>query len=124
MVVFYGRTGRLTAKNGGFWPGQSAAAGERTKFVLPEEDHCLFENGDAVGWYHLSAGVTDYDNGGHDVIWNYPMDHPGLGGSVTFAGGGSRTYSVAATVLYGVASHLHQSPKSPTKSLTPLNNYH
>jgi hypothetical protein len=22
MVLLYGRTGRLTAKNGGFWPGQ------------------------------------------------------------------------------------------------------
>ena len=29
------------------------------------------------------------------------MDHPGLGGTVNFAGGGERTYSVGATVLYG-----------------------
>jgi hypothetical protein len=25
------------------------------------------------------------------------MDHPGIGGTVTFSGGGSRTYSVGAT---------------------------
>jgi hypothetical protein len=29
------------------------------------------------------------------------MDHPGIGGTVNFAGGGERTYSVGATVLYG-----------------------
>ena len=86
----------------------SPNADEVQHFVLPETDHCLFKKGDRIGWYHLGQGVTDYDDQdlagnrqGHDVIWNYPMDHPGLGGTVTFTGGGPRVYSVGATVLYG-----------------------
>jgi hypothetical protein len=43
-----------------------------------------------VGWYHEGAGVIDYDDAtggtddnGNDVHWNYPMNHPGVGGAVT-----------------------------------------
>ena len=43
----------------------------------------------------VTSRVIDYDNGGHAIKWNYPMDHPGVGGTVNFAGGGSRTYSVS-----------------------------
>jgi hypothetical protein len=62
---------------------------------MADADSCQFQAGDAVGWYHANQGVTDYDNGGHAIKWNYPMDHPGVGGTVNFAGGGSRTYSVS-----------------------------
>jgi hypothetical protein len=68
-------------------------------FMLPESEHCFFQLGDVIGWYHTAQGVTDYDNAGHDVHWHYG-DHPGIGGQVTFDGGGARTYSIAATVAY------------------------
>ena len=81
-------------------------AGSIVHQEVDDADSCLFAAGDSVGWYHAGQGVTDYDNGGHAVKWNYPMDHPGVGNNVVFTGGGSRTYSVAASVIYALGSEL------------------
>ena len=50
--------------------------------------------GDAIGWYHERAGIIDFDTGGNDVHWQYPMEALKIGETITFATGGQRTYSV------------------------------
>ena len=59
--------------------------------------------GDAIGWYHERAGIIDFDTGGNDVHWQYPMEALKIGETITFATGGQRTYSVGAEVVLHAA---------------------
>ena len=61
----------------------SSSAGSVEHFELSDSDRCLFRAGDAIGWYHLGQGVTDFDGGGHDMIWCPPQGrtHPPHHGS-------------------------------------------
>lgn len=81
---------------------QGSLAGSVEQVEVAEPDQCHVLPQDVVGWWHAGQGVTDFDNGGDEVRWNYGHQQPpAIGDEVTFDGTGARTYSLAVSVVYG-----------------------
>ncbi len=72
-------------------------------FTIAPSDRILVEAGDIIGWRFegsslvIGQGVIDYTNSGSAIRHTiYPNSNPTVGGSLTFAQSGNRTYSIAA----------------------------
>lgn len=80
---------------------QGALAGSVEQVEVAQPEQCNVLPQDVVGWWHAGQGVTDFDGGGDEVRWNYGhAEPPAVGDEVTFDGSGTRTYSLAVSVVY------------------------
>ena len=78
-----------------------ALEGSVEQVEVSAADECVVRAQDVVGWWHAGQGVTDFDNGGDEVKWEYGFPAtPGVGDEVTFTGSGARTYSLSVSVVY------------------------
>jgi hypothetical protein len=80
---------------------QGSLAGSVEQVEVAQPEQCSVLPQDVVGWWHAGQGVTDFDGGGDEVRWNYGHAQAvAVGDQVTFDGSGSRTYSLAVSVVY------------------------